>query len=555
MTYRIRILLLFLFCFINPCVEAVCAGVSPVGDEIRKRLELNATPVNIPTFGDTIHASIALPSFYIQRVFRPAFVTPDGGISRAGRQLIDAILDAEADGLNPEDYHLEAITETRRCLSSSKKNETPGLLADLDMLMTDAYMIYGSHLLMGRINPETIDPEWIANRRNADFSAVLQGALEKNDIKGSLKYLMPDHYGYTRLKKALAQYRSIAERGGWSQVHANRVLKKGVSGPAVEALKKRLITTGDLESSGPGMSLAVFDEALEQAVTAFQTRCGLEPDGIVGRRTLAALNTPVEARIRQITLNLERWRWLPENLGERYILINIADYNLEIIENGCQVMDMRLVVGKPYRRTPVFSQNMTYLVFSPYWHVPPGIAQSDILPKIKADPAYLFRNRMTLLQGRGADERIVDPFGVDWSKTSLSHFPFHIRQEPGGTNPLGKVKFMFPNKFNVYLHDTSAPELFEKTSRTFSSGCIRVQKPFEMAVYLLKEAAGWDSEKIRSAMDRNIEQMVRLPRPIPVHVQYMTAWVDAEGAVQFRPDIYGRDRRLAGALKQEPPSE
>lgn len=297
-----------------------------------------------------------------------------------------------------------------------------------------------------------------------------------------------------------------------------------------------------------------FDSALEDAVRMFQLRHGLEADGVVGAGTLAALNVPINERVRQMELNLERWRWLPRNLGERYILVNIPSFELEVTEGEKVVLEMRVVVGKTYRRTPVFSSSMTHLVFSPYWHVPPSLAVQDVLPAAQKDLEYLAKKRIKVFRGWGADTVEMDPSAIDWSRLSRSDFPFRFRQEPGPQNALGGVKFMFPNTFNVYLHDTPSRELFLRADRSFSSGCIRIEKPLRLAEYVLGGASGWDAERILAASLKGVEQTVRLPESIPVHLLYWTCWVDARGTVHFRNDVYGRDRLLDDALQEKPPT-
>jgi len=281
-------------------------------------------------------------------------------------------------------------------------------------------------------------------------------------------------------------------------------------------------------------------------------RHGLDVDGVVGSATLDALNVPVEKRVRQLIVNMERWRWLPQDLGKRYILVNIADFELDVVENSQPLMTMRVIVGRDYRRTPVFSDNMTYLVLSPYWHVPTAIAVQDILPKIQQEPGYLAKQNIRVFRGWGAETREIDPRTVNWSHVTAANFSYRLRQEPGPMNALGRVKFMFPNKFNVYLHDTPAQELFAKPERTFSSGCIRIEKPIELAEYLLQSDAKWTREKILAVADKRIEQTVRLPEPMPIHLLYWTAWADEDRTVQFRADVYARDGKLYEALIERP---
>jgi murein L,D-transpeptidase YcbB/YkuD len=317
----------------------------------------------------------------------------------------------------------------------------------------------------------------------------------------------------------------------------------------VPLLRKRLAATADRVRD---LDSPEFDEPLADAVMSFQIVHGLEVDGLVGSDTTRALNVPVDERIAQITANLERWRWLPMQLASRYILVNIAGFRLEVVDDDRTVMTMRAVVGRPYRRTPVFAASMTYLVFSPYWNVPRSIATRDILPKVRRDPRYLEKQRIRVFRG-WADDTPIDPATIDWEGISRPSFPYRLRQDPGPWNALGGVKFMFPNRFNVYLHDTPDRELFEESSRTFSSGCVRIERPADLAEYLLEDPEVWDHEAIRGSMDRRRELTVRVPRPIPVYLLYWTAWIDEAGAVHFRDDVYGQDRRLLVALGQPLP--
>jgi murein L,D-transpeptidase YcbB/YkuD len=279
----------------------------------------------------------------------------------------------------------------------------------------------------------------------------------------------------------------------------------------------------------------------------------LDPDGAVGAGTLEAINVSSEDRVRQLEVNLERWRWLPEDLGSRHILVNIAGFSVFVVEGEARVMEIRAVVGRQYRQTPVFSSRMTYLVLSPFWHVPPTIAALDKLPEIKKDPGYVAAQRMVLLDA--STNQPVNVLSVDWDAMTGSAFnqEYRLRQDPGPNNALGDVKFMFPNPHNVYLHDTPSRELFARAERGFSSGCIRVEHPLELAEYLLKGDPRWTREGIRAAVDRRVETTVTLPEPIPVHIQYWTAWVGEGGELNFRRDLYSRDASVREALSAPPP--
>ena len=266
------------------------------------------------------------------------------------------------------------------------------------------------------------------------------------------------------------------------------------------------------------------------------------------------MNAPVEDRLRQIELNMERWRWLPQDLGRRHVIVNIAGFDVDVVDAGSVVMSMRAMVGRTYRRTPVFSGSMTYLVLAPFWHVPHSLAVRDQLPLIRRDRQHFSRLGIRVFQGWGADAAEIDPSSVDWSTVTARDFPYRLRQDPGPLNALGRVKFMFPNKFNVYLHDTPSRELFDRPQRDFSSGCIRVERPIELAEFLLA-GTDWSRERIEASIERRREQTIPLSEPVAVHILYWTAWVETDGTLHFRRDIYERDERLANALRAEAPTD
>lgn len=539
----------------NVAAPQVLQQTELLDEFLRDRIEEAGIPPRIAVGNELIHASAVLPLFYEQRAYAPAWCH-DGGMDSRADSLLEAIRNADQEGLNPNDYHLEKIGSLWASVyqqQAEKKRHDSRQLVDLDLLLTDAFLVYGSHLLAGKINPETIDSEWFANRREIDLAAHLQTALEKNQITEALRSLLPPQPGYARLRKALARYRDIAANGGWPVVPDGPKLQKSDHGERVVALRRRLIAAGDLDPT-EGDSLDLFDDAVAEALRKFQRRHGLEVDGVAGAATLANLNVPVAERIRQVILNMERWRWLPQDLGQRHLLVNIANFELDVFESGEIVLMMRVMVGRDYRRTPVFSDRMTYLVLSPYWHVPPGIATRDILPAVKKDLGYLAKQNMKVFQGWGAEARAIDPATINWQTMTARNLNYRFRQDPGPANALGRVKFMFPNRFNVYLHDTPSRELFTRMERAFSSGCIRVEKPIELAEYVLRGDPQWTRANIEAAFKKWQEQTVRLPEPIPVHLLYWTAWANDDGSINFRRDIYERDKRVEEALFEKPPS-
>jgi murein L,D-transpeptidase YcbB/YkuD len=529
--------------------------VPSLADAIRNRLEAGASFGEWMAAGERIMALRALPQVYSERGFSEIWVS-GGQMTPGAARFLAYLRRGDEDGLRPEDYHLGIIDSLRAGLQAIEGPEIQGQV-DLELLLSDAFLVFGSHLLQGRVNPVSINPEWLANRRSLDMGRVLQDAAATGEFKEALEALLPRQAGYAEIKGALARLREVAATGGWEQIPEGSTFREGDTDPRVPALRARLSSSGDYPPTGSRASYEpdplLFDSLLADAVRQFQTRHGLDPDGAVGAATLAALKVPVEDRVWQMEVNLERWRWLPEDLGSLHILVNIAGFSVSVVENNAPVLEMRAIVGTQYRETPVFSSRMTYLVFSPFWHVPPTIAALDKLPQIKNDPAYLETHRMVLLDA--ATNQVVDAAGVDWSAMTGPEFNqrYRLRQDPGPENALGDVKFMFPNPYNVYLHDTPTRELFARPERGFSSGCIRIERPLELAEYLLKEDPRWSREGIRAAVDRRVETTVTLLEPIPVHIQYWTAWVDEDGVLNFRRDLYGRDAMVHRALSEPAP--
>ncbi len=496
-----------------------------------------------------------LRRFYERQEYRPAWINDDG-IRPDASTLMGIINQADGEGLRPDDYHLASIQEFL-CRPDDASTEVAQAdcerLADFDLLLTDAFLLYASHLATGRVNPETIRSEWFIRNREVDLVSVLQEAAAEGQIQRALDLLRPHNTEYSEMKEALLTYRGIVERGGWPIVTRGPMLRKGDRGERVAALRSRLEVSEDLIATGEEEE-DLFDEKLHLAVLRFQERHGLIADGLVGPATLAALNVPAGDRLRQIELNMERWRWLPRDFGHRYLLINTAAYQLFVIENEQVVLKMRVIVGTRYRKTPVFTGKMIYMELNPYWHVPPRIAKEDILPRMRKNPQYLVDQKIRVFRGWKANAPEVDPFSVDWAQVKPRNFSFKLRQDPGPWNALGRIKFMLPNKFDVYLHDTPAREQFKRPQRNFSSGCIRIEKPIELAGYLLRADPKWSIERILKSIDTRKTQIVRLPEPIVTHVLYLTAWVDQSERVHFRDDIYGRDDILVKALNEQPPT-
>ncbi len=494
-----------------------------------------------------------LSRFYQERDFRPAWSGPEGRFELA-EALVASIKKSSLEGLRPDAYHLGTIETLLPAVGRERaagRPLEPEVVADLDLLLTDAFLIYGSHMLSGRVDPETVHSRWIVRSREGDLAEVLRAALDSKEVGKALKGLLPAYPKYATLRQALLEHRAIAEKGGWPSVPEGATLHKEDRDPRVSALRARLSVSGDL-TEAQGADSEVMDEVVDRAVRRFQTRHGLTVDGVVGPATLAALNVPAEDRVQQIELNMERWRWLPEDLGTRYILVNTADFSLEVVDEGERVLAMRVVAGKKARRTPVLSGAMTYLVLNPYWNIPHKLAVRDILPKVFEDPGYLDRQGIRVFENWEDSAQELPHSTIDWFIITPQNLTYKFRQDPGPRNALGRVKFMFPNKFAVYLHDTPSRYMFTRSRRDFSSGCIRVEKPIDLAAYVLEGDPNWTREAILSGIEEGTNRNVWLPEAIPVHVLYWTAWVDREGSVCFRRDVYGRDGPLARALEEGP---
>ena len=499
--------------------------------------------------GEHIYSSGLVEDFYNGRKYQPAW-SHNGHLVET-EALIKAAEEAYGDGLTPDYYHLSLIKSIVGKAQQKESALDQAGLADLDILLTDAFLTLSCHFSGGCVNPVTIEAEWFAKQRTVDVSSVLEQALRERQIRESLASLPPERDSYGGLKQALGKYRDLLLKGEWPLVSGGSVLKKDLVSERVLELRKRLVASGDLEAEGTeGGDL--FDEKLEQAVILFQKRHGLKADGSVGPITLNALNVPLEQRIRQMELNMERMRWIPGNVDQRSIVVNIANFELNVIEKEKTVLSMRAVVGKPFQRTPVFTAKMTYIVINPSWNVPVSIAQKEILKKIQNEPQYLSKQNITVLRGWGPREKKIDPETIDWSRINANTLAYRFRQESGPLNPLGRIKFILPNKFDVYLHDTPSRGLFSENVRTFSHGCTRVEKPVELGEYVLQDDPRWSREKLLAEIEKGSEQTILLPHPLHVHFIYLTAWVDEEGVLQFRNDVYKRDKQLDEALREKP---
>lgn len=482
-------------------------------------------------------------AFYEKRGFAAAWV--EGATPRPQMdELIEALRDSAREGLDPDLYNVSMLEERRKEASKgflTDKGFDPKEAGALDVWLSYLYMRYASDIADGLSDLAHADPAWNIKPEKFDARAHLEKAITDGSIKASLAELTPRVPEYQRLRELFVRYKDQQQKGGWPKVPALK-LKPGQKSPHIGTLAKRLAASGDYRGSVPadGASVA-YSADLQEAVKVFQRRHGLTDDGAVGPEVVAALNIPLEHRLNQIAMNLERWRWLPRDLGTRFMLVNIPEMRLDVFEGDDVALSMRVVVGKQDTPTPIFNDEMTHLVFSPYWNVPDSIAQGETLPAVINDPGFLQRTNMEVVDKAG---NVLDPSSVDLNDPTAYRF----RQKPGVDNSLGLVKFMFPNQFNVYLHDTPADSLFERAARSFSHGCVRVEDPVALAQYVLRDQPEWDAARIRDAMHAGTEKHVKLKGSIPVFLGYWTARVRPDNTVQFRKDVYGIDGKLQARL-------
>lgn len=520
-----------------------------VSSEIRNILEASS-------LGELSHDSKAsfsqydlLIKFYSERGFREAW-TRDSRLSSQTLALRDQIRESKYDGLEPEDYNLEQIDHIIQNFEIEKMGENALQLAYIDLVFSESYLKLATDLYKGKTPQEAIKTDWQiqAKRVKVKFEEVLEKSIEGDSVGQSIRGFWPDYKVYANIRKSLRSYYEMADsqREKPQKLTYKKLLKVGDSNRLISEIRLRL-SGGELTEEGE-IDDELYDSALMKEILKTQKRFGLNPDGVIGPETIRALNETPEDMIKRIAVNLERLRWLPDTvIKDKFIIANIANYQLDYVrENGLDTLfSSKVIVGKQYRSTPVFNGEMSYIVFSPTWTVPSSIIRGEMIPKIKKDPDYLSRNHMKILTYSGKE---IDPVSLDWTEVSAKNFPYMIRQSPGPHNSLGLVKFIFPNKFNVYIHDTPTKSLFDKDIRAFSHGCIRIHKPAEFAKIILQDDPMWDMEKINEAMHADEETTVMLKKKIPVVILYLTFWADENGRDYIRKDIYNRDEEISKAL-------
>ncbi len=541
---KIRLVIMFLtLVILNPMIVSLsCAGDKPANVIIEERIDELRTTGRLSIGYADIGSKNWLPDLYERNDFQLLWQDP-----RNVKDLLNEIGSIAEDGLNPEDYHLSQLLVLKLRLDESKSSD-PSLMSDYDILLTDSLVRLCYHLQFGKVDPESLDPDWNMSRqvRNQDPVGAIEKRLRTGSLARGLRNIRPEIDYYHLLKSVLKKYQEIHEAGGWETMPVGPALKPGMTDQNIPQLRKRLAVTGDFDGVVTGSDF--FDEKLEAAVIRFQNKHRLEADGVVGKNTYAALNIPVKQKIDQIRVNLERVRWVFHKLPSDYIAVDIAGFQAYDIEGATINWSSRVQVGKPFRKTPVFKSKIKYIVFNPTWILPPTILQEDIFPKIEKNPDYLRKMKISVINRKGG---LVDPNSVDWSKYSIENVPYTFRQEPGPHNALGRIKFIFPNKHFIYLHDTPSQALFRRKDRAFSSGCIRLDKDIELAEILLDDPDKWNRDSILELLDTNETRKVYLPKPKPIMILYLTVWFDENDNYIFKTDVYGRDRSVLDGLNEE----
>jgi murein L,D-transpeptidase YcbB/YkuD len=534
---------------------SAASGAPAVAGVLRGILEGSRDSSGLWIGCERIHADRPLTDFYRRRDYQPAWLgSHDTSLLFAA--MVRELRNAGRHGLTPEEYHLPCLETAADRFQGDRevgRASDPNDLAEQDIILSDAFVTFASHLAGGKVDPEKLHPLWVAHGREREVFEVFGRLLATGDLEGAVRGLAPPAPEYWRMVDALAWCRGLEEAGGWEALDFERDLQNGMRDPHVPALRRNLAAHGDLTAGDAADDR--FDATLEAALRRFQARHGLATDGVVGPETRREMSVSAAARRRQIEVNLERMRWLPHAWEDRYLVVDTADFSLAAFERGAEELHMRVVVGEAYTKTPVFSDVMEYLEVNPYWNIPDGIAAREILPRIQRDAGYLARQRIELLSGWEASARAVDPATVLWQQVTGESFPGRLRQLPGPGNTLGRIKFMFPNRFHVYLHDTPARDLFLRHQRALSHGCIRVEAPLDLALFVLQDDPRYTREYLEGLIASGERHVILLPAPTAVHLLYRTAWVDPDGVVHFRRDIYERDQVVWAALRGVPRGE
>ena len=459
----------------------------------------------------------------------------DGKETQQSIDALNFISTASQHGLNPTDYHyptLKELTPSRDKLTAQK----------FDILLTDGLIKLIHDLSVGRLQADQVDPDWYIPQASFDAAGFLKNALLNEELSSSLETSYPNSTVYIKTMEILSRYQNYVDQGGWGELPLFPTLRPGDSHDVIPKIKARLAFEYDYYFESEDL---IFSPLMVEAIRQFQKYHGLKEDGIIGPGTLYAMNISAEDRVQQIKIALERRRWLPRELGQRHLFINLASYQLRAMEDGEEKLSMRIIAGRKSRQTPSFTSKMNRFVANPYWNVPRKLAVRDLLPKQQDNFNYFTQHNIQVFSRENGQKIVQDPYIIDWDSLNTNNFPYSLRQEPGNQNALGRMKFLFPNKWAIYLHDTNHRSLFRKTMRSLSSGCIRVEKPIELANFSL--AGTLKPQRIIDMIDSKKNRGRVIAEPLPIYAVYLTVWLD-DNEIILSPDVYQRDNRMGNSL-------
>jgi murein L,D-transpeptidase YcbB/YkuD len=525
-------------------IASGCGGSGPshaaVAGGIKARVRSLNTTVAI--HGEQLIAPEAVARLYQARDSKPLWTDANDA-----EQIVSAIKSLEQDGLTPADYHLATI---EAMLQERESAKTVDLEAELDLLLSDAVAGMLDHVRYGRVRPVSLDPKWNVDPREgaSPLEEEVARIAATNSVTAAIDRAKSNHFIYRGLVGALAQLREIEAKGGWPAVPGGKSIPPGGSDPRVPAIRARLAVTGELGGGGESKAV-VYDRNLQRAVETFQARHRIDAKAVIDKATIEAMNVSAGDRVSQIRVNLERARWVLGGLQDDFVLVNLPAFKAYLIRGGKNIWEARTQIGDEAKQTPTFRADMRTVVFNPDWTVPPMIIADEVVKGMQKSKTYLAEKKLVMFD---KDNQEVDPGSIRWGSDTAENFPYTLRQLPGEGNALGRVKFLFPNKHSIYLHDTPSKQLFESDRRTFSHGCIRIENPLDLARVLLEGQDSWTSTKIENVLQTGKTENVELEHPIPVLIVYWTVSVGATGEIRFMDDIYSLDPPALAALNAPP---
>ncbi|WP_425638095.1 L,D-transpeptidase family protein [Algoriphagus yeomjeoni] len=489
-----------------------------------------------------------IQSFYADREYMEVWLF-NGSLSDAGEEMLTQIENSKYDGLLPDDYNIDKIYALSSNPDEEKKkfrNLSSEQKVRLELLLTDGFFNLAHDLEFGKINPSSLDSNWKFEEKETDvsYTELLEEVANGSSVEKTFESLYPSSELYAKGREAIQELYEIQKNDTltWDFAKVEGAIKVGEKHSAIPALRKRLVFW-DVLKPYDMEDPTLFDSTMFAGLQKYQESNGMNPDGVIGALVAESLNNSPQNLIDIASINMERLRWMPKmDWDQEMVLVNIANYQLDYMKKQDTAFTAKVIVGKEYNESPTFTAPMSYIVFSPYWNIPESITNDEIIPSIEKNPNYLAQKNMEIVSGSG---EVVKASKVNLAKET----GYRVRQKPGGDNSLGLVKFMFPNDYNIYIHDTPSRSLFERETRALSHGCIRIQNPDQFAKILLNDSS-WDEKKIQAAMHQTNEEVVELDREIPVVLVYMTFWAGKDGKANFRSDVYERDSALLEALKK-----